>query len=137
MKGKIIYILIGLLFIGLITMLYIEKKNNDFKGENNIHQVIEYEDLKKLKQEKDVIIVDVRSSLEFNEGHIKDAVNIPIGSIDNADDIKELLPNKDAFYVIYCQSGNRSKTVTEMLIDAGYKNTYDFGSIENWKDTLE
>lgn len=80
--------------------------------------------------DEDFIIVDVRTEAEFNEKHIPNAILIPneiIGSDPPAE-----LPDKEALILIYCRSGNRSKTASEKLIKMGYTNIYDFGGIIDW-----
>lgn len=77
-----------------------------------------------------VIIVDVRTQAEYDEGHIANAILIPnetIGSTQPA-----LLPDKDAVILIYCRSGNRSAQAAAKLKDLGYTKIYDFGGIIDW-----
>lgn len=79
----------------------------------------------------DVVILDVRTKEEYNEGHIKNSINIPIDDIDTIDIEK----NKTIY--VYCASGNRSKMATNKLIDMGYTNVYDMGGINNYPYELE
>lgn len=78
----------------------------------------------------EVIIVDVREPYEFESGHIKDAVNLPSGSI--ASLAEEQLPDKDAMIYLYCRSGARSRAAAMQLVNMGYTNLYDLGGIINW-----
>jgi rhodanese-related sulfurtransferase len=43
-----------------------------------------------------------------------------------------VLPDKDAKILVYCRSGNRSKTASEMLLDMGYTDVTDFGGYKDW-----
>jgi phage shock protein E len=43
-----------------------------------------------------------------------------------------MIPDKEATYIIYCRSGNRSATAAQQLIDLGYQNVYDMGGIIDW-----
>lgn len=79
----------------------------------------------------DVVILDVRTEEEYNEGHITNAINIPIDNIDNID------IEKDKIIYVYCASGNRSKMTTNELIDMGYTKVYDMGGINNYPYELE
>jgi len=36
--------------------------------------------------------------------------------------------------VVYCRSGNRSATASEILADAGYNDIYDMGGIIDWQN---
>ena len=83
-----------------------------------------------MMQDKEVIIVDVRTQQEYDQYHIKNAILIPNETID--DTIVELLPNKEATILVYCRSGRRSKEASKKLIEIGYENVYDFGGINDW-----
>ena len=45
---------------------------------------------------------------------------------------KEIIPKKDTIVLVYCRSGNRSKTASAYLADLGYTNVYEFGGIMEW-----
>ena len=83
-----------------------------------------------MEEEKDYIILDVRTAAEFNEEHIPDAINIPNETI-GTDAIPEL-PDKDQLILVYCRSGNRSKQASEKLVKSGYTNIVEFGGIIDW-----
>lgn len=87
-----------------------------------------------IDKNENILIVDVRSPQEFEDGHIENAINIPNDTIENSE-IK-VLDDKDKKIVLYCRSGSRSKEASQKLLDMGYKNIYDFGSINNWDGKL-
>jgi len=72
----------------------------------------------------------VREQSEYDAGHISGAVLLPVGSI--AEKAAETLPDKNAVLLVYCRSGNRSKTASETLLGLGYTQVYDFGGIIDW-----
>ena len=76
------------------------------------------------------IVVDVRSLEEYNEGHIPNAISIPLETIENEAEIK--LKNKDDLILVYCRSGRRSREAALRLIEKGYTNVIDFGGIQDW-----
>ncbi len=76
------------------------------------------------------VVVDVRRQDEYDAGHIPGAVLIPNESI--TDTPPEALPDKDQIILIYCRSGNRSRTAAQKLADMGYANVYEFGGINTW-----
>ncbi len=84
-----------------------------------------------MEEESGYIILDVRRSEEFVEGHIPGAINVPNESIGTSE-ISEL-PNKDQLILVYCRSGRRSKEAAEKLVELGYKNIVEFGGILDWK----
>lgn len=77
----------------------------------------------------DAIVLDVRTKTEYEEEHIKGAINIPLDSIKIGN---KKLPNKDKTILVYCKSGSRSKEASSKLVNMGYKNIYNFGGIDNW-----
>jgi len=85
---------------------------------------------KGMMEEGGVIIVDVRTQAEYDEGHIANAILIPNETIGSTQ--PSLLPDKDAVILVYCRSGNRSKQAADKLVAMGYTKVYDFGGIIDW-----
>lgn len=85
---------------------------------------------KSMMEDGNVIIVDVRTLEEYNEGHIAGAILIPNESISSVQ--PSALPDKEAVILIYCRSGNRSKQAADKLVAMGYTKVYDFGGIIDW-----
>ena len=54
-----------------------------------------------------------------------------MGTIDETT-AAQVIPEKDATVLVYCRSGNRSKTASAALADFGYTNIYEFGGINTW-----
>ena len=82
--------------------------------------------------ENNAVIIDVRTLEEYNTGHIKDSINIPV------DNISTVNYDKDTVIIVYCASGMRSANAAETLIDLGYTNVYNLdGGLINWGATLE
>ena len=77
-----------------------------------------------------VIVLDVREQSEYDAGHIPGAVLLPSGSVQQM--AADVLPDKDAKILVYCRSGNRSRTAANVLVGLGYTQVYDFGGIINW-----
>ncbi len=80
--------------------------------------------------ESEYIIIDARTTEEFAEGHIVDAILIPEYEI--ADRAEKELPDKNALILVYCRSGRRSKIASEELVKLGYTNVKEFGGIIDW-----
>ena len=76
------------------------------------------------------IVVDVRSLEEYNEGHIPNAISVPLETIENEAETK--MKNKDDLILVYCRSGRRSREAALRLIEKGYTNVIDFGGIQDW-----
>ena len=97
---------------------------------NGYQQITMDEAITLLEEEKDSIILDVRTQDEYSERHIPGAVNIPNETI-GTDEIPEL-PDKEQLILVYCRSGNRSKQASEKLAALGYTNVKEFGGINDW-----
>ena len=89
-----------------------------------------------MMDEQDVIILDVREQDEYDSGHIVDAALLPVGTID-AETAAAVIPEKDSIVLVYCRSGNRSKTASAALVALGYTQIYEFGGINDWPYDIE
>lgn len=73
---------------------------------------------------RNALIIDVRSKGEFNGGHIKGSLNIPLDQINkNLSKIKD----KDRPIITCCASGMRSASAKGILKSAGYQEVYNGG----------
>ncbi len=86
---------------------------------------------KELIQNEEVVVLDVRTQNEWNNGHIEGATHMDFYGDDFEAKLAEL--PKDKEYVVYCHSGNRSgKTVAKMKA-AGFDNVHNLtGGITAW-----
>ena len=75
----------------------------------------------------DTVIVDVRTSDEYNAGHLDGAVNVDVQSPD-FDSLITALPT-DGEYVVYCASGNRSSSAVARMDGLGFTNVTDAGGV--------
>ena len=77
-------------------------------------------------------VIDVRTESEWNTGHLEGALHLEWQDILNiSSDIK-----KDEEIFLYCRSGNRSGKATKILLEAGYVNAKNAGSIHNASELL-
>ncbi len=91
------------------------------------HKITADEAKQMLDNNPDSILLDVRTEEEFKAQRIDGAILIPDYEIEER--AKAEFPDKDALILIYCRSGNRSKTAANILVSMGYTNIYDFGGI--------
>ena len=73
----------------------------------------------KLAQGKQVLI-DVREPYEFAAGHVKGAVNVPLGQL--GDKLSRFDPHAETYVI--CESGHRSATAVRLLKRAGFEHAY-------------
>ena len=88
------------------------------------YQTITQEEAKEMMDSQKVIILDVREQDEYDSGHIPGAVLLPVGTIDETT-AAEVIPEKDSTLLVYCRSGNRSKTASSTLAELGYTSIYE------------
>lgn len=104
----------------------------------------DYKDIKQLVKNpsSDVMIVDVREPVEYQEGHIPGAINIPFKSNPGAlglseEDFEENFgfekPDPNRELVFYCLAGIRSTAAEDLARTFGYKKRGNYvGSYEDW-----
>lgn len=88
------------------------------------------------------VLIDVREPSEYAEGHIPNAINVPIKSQPDAlllpaDEFEDRFgftkPTADAETVFYCRAGVRSKAAAQIAEQAGYGKVGDYsGSWLDW-----
>jgi rhodanese-related sulfurtransferase len=89
----------------------------------------------RLDSEEEIILLDVRTKEEYDAGHIKDSLLIPVDALQN--EAEDTLKDKDAAIFVYCRSGNRSATASKILVELGYTKVYDLGGIRDWPYEIE
>lgn len=100
--------------------------------DNGGYETITENTANELISNNNVVIIDVRNIDEYNTGHIKGAINIPVSKID------EVSYDKNQYIIVYCASGMRSSNAAQVLVDLGYTNVYNLdGGLINWGAALE
>lgn len=72
-------------------------------------------------------VIDVRTPSEFSSGHLDGAENIDVQSSTFTSEVSQL--PRDAQYVVYCRSGNRSAAAIAQMEALGFTNLVDGGSV--------
>lgn len=109
-----------------VIVLFLIVKLFGILGRLGIRQITPRE----LDQKKGMLLLDVRSTGEYEQGHIPGAVHVPMAEI--GDKVKKL--KKDKEVVVYCRSGNQSIWAIKRLMGMGYKNLYNLkGGYNAWK----
>lgn len=87
---------------------------------------LEPEEFRKMKDQDDVVILDVRSDYEFNVGRFKNAVTLPIENFRDfpakVDELKEKY--KDKKILTYCTGGIKCEKASAFLLEQGFENVY-------------
>jgi rhodanese-related sulfurtransferase len=80
----------------------------------------------------DFVILDVRTSEEFAEGHIAGAVNLDVQERDFEKKLRALDRKKS--YLVYCRTGNRSRRATVAMEGLGFRSIFHMNEgIVKWK----
>ena len=78
------------------------------------------------------MVIDVRPMADFNQGHIVNALNVPINGFTK--DIGRLEKYKRKPLIVGCRSGNQSQTACRQLRKAGFEQVYNLrGGMMAWQ----
>jgi len=88
---------------------------------------------KELKNNKDLIVLDVRTPQELSGslGKIEGSINIPVQDLEKR--IEELAGYKNKEIAVICRSGNRSVKGTEILTKNGFNAKNVLGGMKSFK----
>jgi sulfur-carrier protein adenylyltransferase/sulfurtransferase len=94
---------------------------------------IDIDAARKLMERPGAVVVDVRESDEWRQGHLPNAIFIPRGFLELR--IEEKVPDRKAPVILQCASGTRSLFAARTLKEMGYENVYNLtGGFNAWKD---
>ena len=97
---------------------------------SNVKQ-LNVNDAVRLMNGENTVILDVREDNEFNSGHIRNSIHIPLASLSKR--INELEKYKEKSILAVCRSGNRSNTACRTLNKQGFENVSNLaGGIMSW-----
>ncbi|OHU84503.1 MULTISPECIES: rhodanese-like domain-containing protein [Pseudoalteromonas] len=80
--------------------------------------------------DKSHVIIDVRSTEEYEQGHIKGAINIPFNQIERHMSLLE--QHKQSHLVVYCRSGRRATIFIDALTPEGFNLLHLEGDMNAW-----
>ena len=112
--------------MGFLSSLFGSKKYKNINNEE-LQQII--------KNNKDTLILDVRSLGEFRSGHIPKSKNIPVQELSSK--VNTLESYKEDDIIVYCASGGRSASAANILAKSGFNKVYNLGGIGNYKGKLK
>lgn len=91
----------------------IRADENDLKKNDNEVPKLSVEEFDKKRQEKDAVVLDVRTPAEFKAGHVPGAVNLDINDKDFGKKVGQL--DKDKTYLVHCAAGVRSARAVKLM----------------------
>jgi hydroxyacylglutathione hydrolase len=114
-----------LLFFTLSVSAFCQKKV--------LVNTITAQELKLKNSTEQFLLLDVRTAKEYQEGHIKNAINLPIAKRKHFKNTAKANFNKQEPVIVYCYSGVRSKKAGKILLKLGFTEVYDFsGGWQKW-----
>lgn len=114
------------LFIALI-IYYVGKKIYLIRS---IKQYSPAEAFAKVKKERNVVFLDVRTEKERKQNSIKGSFHIPVTDIKDRE--QELKKFRDAEIICYCHTGSRSLTAASKLKKMGFNASNLSGGMIRW-----
>ena len=92
--------------------------------------------IESISNSKKSIVLDVRTPEEYDQGFIKNSINLNIyDSQFFMDEINKL--DKNTSIYIYCRSGARSFQACELMSQFGFEKVYNLeGGILDWKGEI-
>ena len=101
---QMISVLLSIIVLLFAQQVLSKEANKEFPGRDLYPEVpyIELQDFYQKLKRKEVVVVDVRSSLEFDTLRVKDAVNIPLASKTFVADMRKLRMSDDRPIIVYC-----------------------------------
>jgi rhodanese-related sulfurtransferase len=117
------WILAGLLLILVFLFIQVEMKRGG--------QTISVHQLTALVNRENAVVVDLRETAEFKEGHIVDALNIPFAKL--KEKLPELDKYKDRPVVIVDKMGQHTGSAGKQLRDAGFNVSRLDGGMTEWR----
>lgn len=120
-----------IVFVVAVTALTVFVYYTQFQSPRISYGDITVEQAKELiETNPSLVILDVRTEWEFGNGHIEEAINIPVDDLQGK--LGEL--NRNDEILVYCRTGVRSSRAMQILIENGFTKVYNMlGGIEAWK----
>lgn len=88
---------------------------------------------KLIETNKDVVILDIRTPAEFEDGHIDKAVNVDFYDKTFGEKIAKL--DKSKTYLVHCAAGGRSTKSLAQFKSQGFTNVVHLdGGLNAWKE---
>lgn len=116
------------LIIILVLLVWVEVKRKA-TGAKNLTPV----EAVRMINHADAVMLDIRDDSEFKEGHILNAVHIPLGLLDSR--VNQLEKFSEKPIIVYCRSGQRSSKAITVLHKHGYRNAHALrGGLIAWQN---
>ncbi len=114
-------------FVIIVVMLIMNEFKRKLLGFNEVGP----NDAVRLINHEDAATLDVREDSEYQQGHILNAIHIPLGLLESR--LEELEEYKEKPLIVYCRSGQRAAKAAAILQRQGFKSIYKLnGGMMAW-----
>lgn len=114
-----------LLILGLLVVTELKRKVLGFKD-------IPTDEAIRLMNRQNAVVLDVREDKDYGEGHIVNAIHIPLGLLDAR--VNQLEKHKDKPIIVCCKAGQESARAGVTLRKHGFDPVYKLGGgMAAWK----
>ncbi|MHC5226811.1 rhodanese-like domain-containing protein [Enterococcus sp. LJL99] len=96
-----------------------------------MYQSVSMNEFEQLVKQTTLTVIDVREVGEFENGHIHNAINIPLGLLE-----EQMATLKEPSYYVICHSGGRSQVASQLLASSGYEITNVLGGMSAWNGAI-
>lgn len=119
------------------------KSYKDFVSDSlqYINEIFPWDLEDELKQNSDILLVDINEPYEYSLAHIPKAINVPRGILESACDygydetVPELASGREKTIIVICRSGNRSALAALTMQQMGFSNTRSLKTgLRGWND---
>jgi len=84
-----------------------------------------------IKNDPSLLVIDVRTKEEYDEGHIIGSINVDIYG-EFIQDIRHACQNQDQRIFVICASGARASSAVSIMRKLGYTQVYSIGGMGSW-----
>ena len=117
------------LWFALLMLLFWNLFSSHMSGISQIEPM----EMTRLMNHENAVVVDIRTSSDFNNGHILDSINIPESEFQ--DKKKTLVKHIKKPLIVYCENGNSSPKISRLLKEEGFEQTHALkGGLMTWKN---
>lgn len=116
--------MVSLFFILLTAVIFTEGRRGG--------ETVSSTEATQLMNKEEALVLDVRESKEYGEGHITGSVNIPFAKVNER--VSELNKHKEKPIIIVCKMGQHSGAVGKILKAKGFTNVKRLrGGLSGWQ----
>jgi rhodanese-related sulfurtransferase len=119
------------------------KSIDDFVNQalQNVREIYPWDLEEEMRDDTDILILDIREPYEFDAMHIEGALNVPRGILETACDydyeetVPELVEARQRDIVVVCRSGKRSALAADVMQQMGYSRVRSLKTgMRGWSD---